>query len=54
MCSSSRASPIATYVDGTFDGPALQPADTLARARMMQWITSTIDYIYPYAIRKVV
>ena len=31
---------IATYVDGTFDGPALQLADTLARAR----ITSTIDY----------
>ena len=45
---------IATYVDGTFDGPALQPTDTLARAQMMQWITSTIDYIYPYAIRKVV
>lgn len=45
---------IATYVDGTFDGPALQPADALARAQMMQWITSTIDYIYPYAIRKVV
>ena len=37
---------IATYVDGTFDGPALQLADTLARAR----ITSTIDYIYPYAL----
>ncbi len=37
---------IGTYVDGAFEGPALQPDDALARARMMQWISVVNDYVY--------
>lgn len=42
---------IGRYVDETFDGPALQPSDTLGRAAMTQWISATIDYVYPALIR---
>lgn len=38
---------IATYVDAIFDGPPLQPADPVARARMVGWISAQIDYLYP-------
>ena len=34
---------IATYVDGVFDGPALQPEDPVDRSRMMQWISVVND-----------
>lgn len=37
---------ITTYVDETFDGPALQPDDAAGRARMLQWISAINDYIY--------
>ena len=45
---------IARYVDGAFDGPALAPADVADAARMSQWISVVIDYVYPTLIRKVV
>ena len=37
---------IAVYVDEAFDGPNLQPSDPAGRARMMQWISVTNDYVY--------
>lgn len=45
---------IARYVDGAFDGPALAPADVVDAARMSQWISVVIDYVYPTLIGKVV
>lgn len=42
---------IGRYVDETFDGPPLQPADTGGRALMTQWISAIIDYVYPALIR---
>lgn len=45
---------IGFYLDTTFDGPALQPSDTLGRARMIQWISSICDYGYQALIREVV
>lgn len=42
---------IGRYVDESFDGPALQPADAAGRAGMSQWISATIDYVYPALIR---
>jgi glutathione S-transferase len=35
---------IMAYVDDTFDGPALVPADGRARARMIQWMSICADY----------
>ena len=37
---------ITSYIDTNFDGPALQPADPLQRARMNQWISVFIQYLY--------
>lgn len=37
---------IATYVDAAFAGPVLQPETPADRARMMQWISATNDYLY--------
>ena len=45
---------ICSYVDAAFDGPALQPAGATERARMMQWVSAIIDYIYPAMIRGLV
>lgn len=45
---------IGFYIDTTFDGPALQPSDTLGMARMIQWISATCDYGYQALIREVV
>jgi len=45
---------IARYVDRAFPGPALQPADIVALARMEQWISATMDYIYEVMIRQIV
>lgn len=42
---------IGRYLDETFDGPALQPADPAGRARMTQWISAIVDYVYPALIR---
>lgn len=37
---------IAIYLDEAFNGPALQPSQVVEKARMMQWISLTNDYIY--------
>src|SRR4029077_5503827 len=42
-----ETSAIAAYVDEVFEGPALQPKDLRARARMNQWISSVNSYYYP-------
>lgn len=42
---------ITRYVDEAFKGPALQPADARGRAMMDQWISATLDYLYPTAVR---
>lgn len=42
---------ITRYFDEAFDGPALQPADFVARARMTQWVSAYIDYLYPTIAR---
>jgi glutathione S-transferase len=42
---------IATYLDGLSATPALQPADPVARATMMQWISVAIDYLYTDLVR---
>lgn len=41
---------ICNYIDTAFDGPPLQPTDPLARARMYQWISVFIHYVYRPAI----
>lgn len=45
---------ICFYIDTAFDGPALQPSDTLAMAHMIQWISATCDYGYQAIVREVV
>ena len=45
---------ICRYVDEAFDGPPLQPAEVAGRALMMQWMSATLDYLYPAMIRKLV
>ena len=42
---------IARYVDEAFHGPSLQPSEPVLRAEMTQWVSATIDYIYPALIR---
>jgi glutathione S-transferase len=42
---------ITRYIDEAFDGPALQPKDAKARAMMSQWISATLDYVYPVIVR---
>ena len=42
---------IGRYVDEAFDGPTLQPSDPTDRAAMTQWVSATIDYVYPALIR---
>ena len=37
---------IATYLDEAFEGPALQPSQPAHKARMLQWISVTSDYVY--------
>jgi len=43
-----ETSAIALYVDEAFEGPALQPRDVKARARMHRWISALNAYVYPY------
>ncbi len=45
---------ITRYVDEAFDGPALQPADAVDRARMEQWISAFIDYMYGPIVHDIV
>ena len=45
---------IGYYVNATFAGPALAPDNAAARARMLQWISAIVDYVYPVAIVKTV
>jgi glutathione S-transferase len=45
---------IVLYIDGTFDGPALQPADTLGRARMIQWYSAFSDNYYRPLVRDII
>ena len=42
---------IATYLDQTRDGPALQPSDPLGRARMLAWVTASMDYVHGTLLR---
>ena len=46
-----ETSAIVRYVDETFDGPALQPSDASARARMNQWISAYNDYYDALLVR---
>ena len=39
-----ETSAICRYIDETFDGPALQPADAFGRAEVDQWNSSLVDY----------
>ena len=45
---------IGRYVDEAFDGPALQPADVKDHARMEQWVTVIVDYVYQAMIRELI
>lgn len=45
---------IMRYIDAAFDGPALQPADTRARARMDQALAIVDAYAYPAWISGIV
>jgi glutathione S-transferase len=45
---------VARYVDEAFSGPALQPSDPKARARMTQWISVHNSYCYPTLIGGIV
>ncbi len=42
---------ITRYFDEAFDGPALQPADPADRARMSQWVSAYVDYMYTTIVR---
>ena len=46
-----ETSAITRYIDETFDGPALQPSDAIARARMDQWISAFNCYYDPLLVR---
>lgn len=45
---------IARYVDEAFPGPALQPAEPLARAQMEKWISIVCSYMDPVTTRRIV
>ncbi|MGE0724749.1 MAG: glutathione S-transferase family protein [Alphaproteobacteria bacterium] len=45
---------ICLYLDETFPGPTLTPADVVGRARMVQWISATNAYHYPRIIPPIV
>ena len=41
---------ICRYIDRAFPGPALQPAEIHALARMDQWLSAVRDYVYPVMV----
>ena len=43
---------IGVYIDEIFEGPPLQPRDTLARVHMFQWLSAIGDYGAQYLIRE--
>jgi len=43
---------ITQYIDEVFKGPALRPSDPTERAKMMQWMSAHVDYMYPAVIRR--
>jgi glutathione S-transferase len=43
---------IAVYLDHSFGKQRLQPTDSLAQARMLQWISVAIDYAYEDLVGK--
>ncbi|HEY7607652.1 MAG TPA: glutathione S-transferase family protein [Alphaproteobacteria bacterium] len=43
---------ICRYVDRVFPGPALQPKDIKAQARMDQWLSAIGDYVYAVMIEE--
>ena len=45
---------IMSYIDAAFDGPSFTPEDPAARGRMVQWMSSIIDYAYEPMIRRYV
>jgi glutathione S-transferase len=45
---------ICHYIDQTFDGPALAPADAAGQARMVQWNSALVDYYYDWCTRRIV
>jgi len=45
---------VTRYLDEAFPGPALQPSDPKARARMTQWISVHNSYCYPTLIGGIV
>lgn len=45
---------IGRYIDRAFNGPALQPKDSLAAARQDQWMSAISDYLYQVMIRELV
>ena len=45
-----ETSAIVTYIDETFEKPALQPKSARDRASVNQWISSVNSYYYPYMI----
>jgi glutathione S-transferase len=45
---------ICRYIDRAFPGPALQPTEVHALARMDQWLSAVRDYVYPVMIEEVV
>ena len=45
---------IGVYIDGSFEGPPLHPANARDSARMVQWISAVNDYYYDSAIMRYV
>ena len=45
-----ETSAIVTYIDETFEKPALQPKNARDRARMHQWMSAVNSYYYTYMI----
>jgi glutathione S-transferase len=43
---------ITQYIDEAFPGPALRPSDVVERAKMTQWMSAVVDYMYPAVIRR--